>query len=160
MATKSKKAMWPTLEVLCPFGSFRSSILRGTFSELMVSCVRKVSSLIHIFAVCNSIDFPRSRSNKFSLALTICELCQVRYSIYLELRYAFSGLIGHFGKYHNTPCLSPQILHKHRFQFLLGRTMVPRENKNNAYAKFEGTNKDCYGIFRNGLFFTQEESFK
>ena len=28
--------------------------------------------------------------------------------------------IGHFGKYHNTLCLSPRILHKHCFQFLLG----------------------------------------
>ena len=28
--------------------------------------------------------------------------------------------------------------------------MVPRENKNNAYAKFGGTNKEYYGIFRNG----------
>ena len=26
--------------------------------------------------------------------------------------------------------------------------MVPRENKNNAYAKFEGTNKEYCGIFR------------
>ena len=35
--------------------------------------------------------------------------------------------IGHFGKYHNhnTLCL----------QFLLGLTIVPRENKNNAYVK-------------------------
>ena len=30
--------------------------------------------------------------------------------------------------------------------------MVPRENKNNAYAKFGGTNKQYYGIFRNGLY--------
>ena len=29
--------------------------------------------------------------------------------------------------------------------------MVPRENKNNADAKFGGTNKQYYGIFRNGL---------
>ena len=29
--------------------------------------------------------------------------------------------------------------------------MVPRENKNKAYAKFGGTNKEYYGIFRNGL---------
>ena len=29
--------------------------------------------------------------------------------------------------------------------------MVPRENKNNAYAKFGGTNKEYYGIFENGL---------
>ena len=30
--------------------------------------------------------------------------------------------------------------------------MVPRENKNNAYAKFGGTNKQYYRIFRNGLY--------
>ena len=59
--------------------------------------------------------------------------------------------IGHFGKYHNILCLYPQILHKHCFQFLLGITMVPRENKNNVYAKFGGTNKEYYGIFRSGL---------
>ena len=29
--------------------------------------------------------------------------------------------------------------------------MVPKENKNNAYAKFGGTNEEYYGIFRNGL---------
>ena len=28
--------------------------------------------------------------------------------------------------------------------------MLPRENKNNAYAKFGGTNKEYYGIFRSG----------
>ena len=64
-----------------------------------------------------------------------------------------SNRIGHFGKYHNILCLSPQILHKHCFQFLLGLIMVPRENKNNAYAKFGGTKKEYYGIFRTGLFF-------
>ena len=37
--------------------------------------------------------------------------------------------VGHSRKYHNTLCLSPQILHKHCFQFLLRITMVPRENK-------------------------------
>ena len=62
------------------------------------------------------------------------------------------GPIGHFGKYHNILCLSPQILHKHCFQFLLGNRVVPRENKNNAHAKFGGTNKEYYGIFRSGLF--------
>ena len=31
--------------------------------------------------------------------------------------------------------------------------MVPRENKNNSYAKFEGINEEYSGIFRNGLFF-------
>ena len=59
--------------------------------------------------------------------------------------------IGHFEKYHNTLCLSPQILHKHCFQFLLGLTMVPRENKNNAYPKFGRINKEYYGIFQSGL---------
>ena len=59
--------------------------------------------------------------------------------------------IGHFEKYHNTLCLSPHILHKHCFQFLLGLTMVPRENKNNAYAKFGWINKEYYGIFQSGL---------
>ena len=29
--------------------------------------------------------------------------------------------------------------------------MVPRENENNAYAKFGGTNKQYYGILRTGL---------
>ena len=29
--------------------------------------------------------------------------------------------------------------------------MVPRENKNNAYAKFGGPNKEYYGIFGSGL---------
>ena len=29
--------------------------------------------------------------------------------------------------------------------------MAPRENKNNAYANFVGTNKEYYGIFKSGL---------
>ena len=33
--------------------------------------------------------------------------------------------------------------------------MVPRENKNNAHAKFGGTNKEYYGIFRSGLVLTE-----
>ena len=51
---------------------------------------------------------------------------------------------GHSGKYHNTLCLSPEILHKHCFCFLLGPLEVPRETGNNAYAKFWGTNKEYY----------------
>ena len=47
-------------------------------------------------------------------------------------------IIVHFGKHHNALYLSPQILRKHCFQFLLGLTMVPRENKNNAYSKLGG----------------------
>ena len=38
--------------------------------------------------------------------------------------------------------------------------MVPRENKNNCYAKFEAIKEEYYGIFRNGLFFTFEEGSK
>ena len=63
--------------------------------------------------------------------------------------------IGHFGKYHNTLRLSPQLSHKHCFEFLLGLSMVPRENKNNVYSKFEGTNKEYYGIFQRGLLGTR-----
>ena len=70
----------------------------------------------------------------------------------IKLEFKFPCMpMGHFGKYHNTFVCPPKILHKHCFQFLLGLTMVPRENKNNAYAKFGGTNKQYYGIFRNGL---------
>ena len=64
----------------------------------------------------------------------------------------FIQVISHFPKYRNTLCLSPQILHNYCFQFLLGLAVVPRENKDNAYAKFGGTNKEYYGMFRNGLF--------
>ena len=56
----------------------------------------------------------------------------------------FWDSIGHFGKYHKILCLSP---HKHCFQFLLGFTMIPRENKNNAYAKFEGDNQRVLRYF-------------
>ena len=64
------------------------------------------------------------------------------------------SLIGNFGKYHNTLSLPLRILHKHFFHFLLGLTVVPRENKYNAYAKFGGTDKEYYGIFRSGLTIT------
>ena len=45
---------------------------------------------------------------------------------------------------------APKSLHKHCFQILLGLTMVPRENKNKAYAKFWRANKEYYGIFESG----------
>mgnify|MGYP000143919629 CR=1 FL=1 len=35
--------------------------------------------------------------------------------------------------------------------------MVPRENKNNDYAKFGGTNKEYYGIFQSGLWITSSQ---
>ena len=34
--------------------------------------------------------------------------------------------------------------------------MVPRENKNNGYAKFWRTNKEYYGIFESGLSYGQQ----
>ena len=40
--------------------------------------------------------------------------------------------------YHNALCLSPQILHKHCLQFLLGVKMTLRETENNAYSNFWG----------------------
>ena len=43
--------------------------------------------------------------------------------------------------YCNALCLSPQIVHKHCLQFLLGFKMAPRETDNNAYAKFGGDKK-------------------
>lgn len=52
---------------------------------------------------------------------------------------AHQNLIGLFGKY----------------QFLLGLTMVPRENKNNAYVKFGGPNEEYYRIFQNSLFYLE-----
>ena len=55
--------------------------------------------------------------------------------------------IGHFGKYHNTSCLSPEILHEHCFQFLLGLTLVPKENENNAYANLGGQTKSIMVFF-------------
>ena len=38
--------------------------------------------------------------------------------------------------------------------------MVPRENKNNAYAKFEGKNKEYYSIFRSGLLNSHKKETK
>ena len=43
--------------------------------------------------------------------------------------YGFTGAIGHFGKYHNTLCLSPQILHKYcQFLFSIGTIVSPKRN--------------------------------
>ena len=56
---------------------------------------------------------------------------------------------------YNAPCLPPQILHNHCFQFLLGNTVVPREIEDNGYAFFfggggvVGVNKVHYGLCEN-----------
>ena len=59
-------------------------------------------------------------------------------------------LIGHFAKYHNTLCLSPQISISIVSSFFRDFQWY-QEKTNNVYAKFAGTNKEYYGIFRNGL---------
>ena len=45
--------------------------------------------------------------------------------------------------------VSPEILHLHCLQFLLGVNIIPKETENNAYAKFWGI-MVCYGIFWSG----------
>ena len=56
---------------------------------------------------------------------------------------------------HNIPCLPPKILHNHCFQFFLGITVIPREIKDNGYAKFGGGGggKEVhYTLYENGEF--------
>ena len=53
---------------------------------------------------------------------------------------------------HNAPNLPPTILHNLCCSFLLGITAVPRENENNAYAKFWGANKVHCGRCASGEF--------
>ena len=66
--------------------------------------------------------------------------------------------IGHFGKYYNTLCWSPQTLNQYCVCFLLGLTVVPRENKHNTDSKFGGTNKEYYGIFPSELLTVDPEA--
>ena len=86
-------------------------------------------TLFQLFWDDNLFDFIKNMANKNAL---------VKRRANAEKHKAKWSEIGHFGKYHNTLCLSPQILHKHCFQFLLGIRIILRENKNNAYAKFVG----------------------
>ena len=88
----------------------------------------------------------------FTSFLVLITLHPIKKQRFIPVSFFHGSCIGHFAKYHNNLCLCPQILHKHCFQFLLGLTVVPRENKNNSHAKFGGTNKDYYGISRSGLF--------
>ena len=86
-----------------------------------------------------------------------CKIIGIYSRAYEELLDYGKGIKSWIEKYNNTLCLSPQTLHKPCFQFLSGLTMVLRGNKNSAYAKFVGTNKAYYGIFRSGLFGTTED---
>ena len=59
--------------------------------------------------------------------------------------------VGHFGKYQNTLCLTPQILNKHNL-FLLSLGTIG----NSAYAKFGDLGrqtKEYYGICQSGLWY-------
>ena len=51
---------------------------------------------------------------------------------------------------HNAPCLPPKILHDDFFSFLLGITVVPREIKEDAYARIWGAIKVYYGRCESG----------
>ena len=58
--------------------------------------------------------------------------------------------------YHNSLCLSPQTLHKHCFQFLLGPVLTPKRNWGRCLRKSLGWQTKssirmvCYGIFWSG----------
>ena len=58
----------------------------------------------------------------------------------------------HFHLDDNARCLSPKALHSHWFKLLLGITVVPKEIKDNTYAKFRGGNKVHYDLRENGEF--------
>ena len=50
----------------------------------------------------------------------------------------------------NAPYLTPKILHKHCFQFFVGRLWYPGEMKSKGYVKFWGTNNVHYGRCASG----------
>ena len=66
-------------------------------------------------------------------------------------------VILHILKSRNTPCLSPQNLHRHFFRFLLGHFRVPRGIANNNCTKIEGGMKPEVSGFR-GYFFREPKS--
>ena len=56
---------------------------------------------------------------------------------------------------HNAPYLSPKILHKHCFLFLLGRAVIPRRSDSAFFGgggggEGEGANMVLYGICASG----------
>jgi len=54
-------------------------------------------------------------------------------------------VISHSHIPHSTPCLPPKILHNLCFPFLLGITVIPRETKEIACAKFWGQTRCIMG---------------
>ena len=75
----------------------------------------------------------------------------------MSLRHGtvFASFIGHFGKYHNSPCLSPQILLSIVFVFSWAHSKS-QEKLETMLMQNLGSNKEYYGIFRSVLL----ESFK
>ena len=57
----------------------------------------------------------------------------------------------HLQMTHAAPYLRRKILHKHCFQFLLGRLWYPGEMKNKGYAKFWGVWETCKWRMRESL---------
>ena len=55
--------------------------------------------------------------------------------------FFFDKCINHFHMCQNAPCLSPQILYNHCFQFVLGITVTPREKEDKGYAFFGACGK-------------------
>ena len=59
--------------------------------------------------------------------------------------------IGHFQKYHNTLCLSLQILKSIAFIFPWDHSKSQEKMETMFMQNFGGTNKEYYGIFESGL---------
>ena len=90
------------------------------------------------------------------------DLIKIHHLIPVSFRSYFDGILGRAGfitKLHTLcsqqmqQCLSnitKELSYYARSYWPL-RKMVPRGNKNNAYAKFGGTNREYYGIFRTVL---------
>ena len=82
-------------------------------------------------------EVPKSRSVSSCDWYSLVDLSQI------------SILIHHFHIDHHhdhASFLPPKVLHNHRFQFLLGITVVPTKYKENSYAKIWGVNKVYYGL--------------
>ena len=67
-------------------------------------------------------------------------LCKILGRKYGALWEMLKWGIDHFHRDHNAPCSPPakKRLHNHCFQFLMGIIDIPREIKDNCYAKFRG----------------------
>ena len=66
--------------------------------------------------------------------------------------FSHGQMIRHLNISHNSPYLPPKILHNLGISFLQGITAVPREIKNNAYAKCWRANKVHYGRWACGVY--------